>query len=60
MTFASVEFQFPSDTKFPSLPCDGEGYGFVYPLSGKAVVTGAELVVALTQGIHSRSTPASC
>ncbi len=50
MTFASVAFQFPPDTKFPSLPCDGDGYGLVYPHSGKTVVTGAELLVAASQG----------
>jgi hypothetical protein len=50
MTFAAVDFEFPKDTRFPSLACDSGDYGLVFPLSGSTVVTGPELVVALNQG----------
>jgi hypothetical protein len=50
MTFAAVDFWFPEDTRFPSLPVDGDGFGLIFPLSGSTVVTGPELVVARDQG----------
>jgi hypothetical protein len=50
MTFATVDFKFPKDTRFPSLPVEGDGYGLIFPLSGTASVTGPELVVARNQG----------
>lgn len=50
MTFATVAFQFPAGVRFPSLSCDGGGYGLVYPHSGTTTATGAELFVARSQG----------
>jgi hypothetical protein len=50
MTLARVRFQFPEDTRFPSLPVRGGDRGLIYPLQGVSWCTGAEIVVALSQG----------
>ena len=50
MTLARVRFRFPEDTRFPSLPVRGGDRGLIYPLQGVSWCTGAEIVVALSQG----------
>ena len=51
MTFAQVQFAFPTGTRFPSLPVRAsQGRGLIYPLQGEAWCTGPELVVAMGQG----------
>jgi hypothetical protein len=50
VAFALVEFEFPSTTRFPSLPVDVDPYGLIYPLAGRSFATGPELLVALKQG----------
>jgi hypothetical protein len=46
----TVRFRFPDDTPYPSLPVEAGAHGLLYPLSGLAHITGAELRVALDQG----------
>ena len=50
MTFARVRFEFPVDTRFPSLPVRAGARGLVYPLRGVSWCGGPELLVALAQG----------
>ena len=50
MTIARVEFSFPIETRYPSLPVRAGARGLVYPLNGTSWCTGPELVVALSQG----------
>lgn len=49
-SFAWVEFNFPANTVFPSLPVRTDSYGLVYPLQGESFCTGHELEVAFNQG----------
>lgn len=48
--FAYVEFSFPANTKFPSLPVRGSNDGLFYPLSGLSYCTAPEIEVALNLG----------
>jgi hypothetical protein len=50
LSIARVRFDFPKDTRFPSLPVRAGSRGLIYPLMGTSYCTGAELVVALGQG----------
>ncbi len=52
MTFARVKFEFPQDTRFPSLPVRSGDRGLIYPLSGISWCCGPELVVAMSQGVR--------
>ena len=36
LTVAAVDFEFPSDTRFPSLPVHDRKHGLIYPLKGSA------------------------
>lgn len=47
---ANCNFKFPSDTKFPSIPCYVDKTTTVYPLSGSALLTGPEILLAMNQG----------
>lgn len=47
---ADCEFSFPSDTKYPSIPCYVDKTTTVYPLNGNAFLTGPELLLAKKQG----------
>jgi len=47
---AQVKFEFPPDTRFPSLPVDAIEMGLIYPLTGTSYCTGLELKVAQNQG----------
>jgi hypothetical protein len=46
----SAQFEFPKDTKYPSIPCFVDENCTVYPLAGGAVLTGAEYLLAKSQG----------
>jgi hypothetical protein len=48
--FAYVEFSFPDNTKFPSLPVRGSNDGLFYPLTGFSYCTAPEIEVALNLG----------
>jgi hypothetical protein len=48
--FAYVEFSFPENTKFPSLPVRGSNDGLFYPLNGFSYCTAPEIEVALNLG----------
>ena len=50
--FAYVEFAFPKDTRFPSLPVRNRDGGLVYPLRGLSYCTAPEIEVALNLGCH--------
>ena len=45
-----VEFDFPENIKYPSIPCFVDENSTVYPLSGKAYLTGSEYLLARAQG----------
>jgi hypothetical protein len=44
-----AEFEFPTSTKYPSIPCYVDENCTVYPLKGSCVLTGAEYLLALAQ-----------
>jgi hypothetical protein len=44
------QFKFPSSVRYPSIPCNADEITTVYPLTGKAVLTGIEYLTALKQG----------
>jgi len=46
----TTDFEFPSDCKYPSIPCYVDENCTVYPLRGKCVITGAEYILAKSQG----------
>jgi hypothetical protein len=50
LTYASIDFEFPEDVNFPSLPVQTGDYGIVFPLRGSTTTIGPELIVALSQG----------
>ena len=45
----NADFEFPIDTKYPSIPCYVDENCTVYPLSGECVLTGAEYLLAKEQ-----------
>lgn len=46
----STKFQFPKDTKYPSIPCYIDEATTIYPLKGEAILTGIEFLLAKNQG----------
>lgn len=46
----NANFSFPSDVKYPSIPCYIDKTTTVYPLSGNGFLTGPEYILALNQG----------
>jgi hypothetical protein len=46
----TADFEFPAQTKYPSIPCFVDENCTVYPLKGYGVLTGAEYLLALKQG----------
>lgn len=44
-----ADFEFPIDTKYPSIPCYVDENCTIYPLKGNCVITGAEYILALSQ-----------
>lgn len=49
-TIEVENFRFPSSVTYPSIPCYADEITTVYPLTGKAVLTGSEYLTALKQG----------
>ena len=49
-TILRGSFEFPPDTKYPSIPCYVDENCTIFPLSGDCVLTGAEYILALNQG----------
>lgn len=45
-----VHFSFPTETKYPSIPCYVDETTTVYPLSGDSLLTGIEYLLAERQG----------
>lgn len=45
-----VLFEFPSSTKYPSIPCFVDENCTIFPLTGEAVLTGSEFILAKSQG----------
>jgi hypothetical protein len=43
-------FVFPSTVKYPSIPCFIDETTTVYPLTGSAILTGSEYILAIKQG----------
>jgi hypothetical protein len=50
LTCATVEFEFPPDTKFPCLPVDTGDHGLIFPIAGVGTFIGPELLLALNMG----------
>lgn len=46
----NCSFEFPSDVKYPSIPCYIDNTTTVYPLQGSAYITGPEFILAKKQG----------
>src|ERR1700679_2943791 len=46
----NADFEFPSNTKYPSIPCYVDENCTVYHLKDSCVITGAEYLLALKQG----------
>ncbi len=49
-TIMKVKFEFPSETKYPSIPCYIDKTSSIYPLKGVGVITGCEYILAKYQG----------
>lgn len=47
-----ADFQFKASVKYPSIPVFVDQTATVYPLSGRAFLTGAEFLVARNQGCN--------
>ena len=45
-----VEFKFPSNTKYPSIPTRVDDNVDIYPLEGRSTITGSEYLVAKSMG----------
>jgi hypothetical protein len=45
-----TEFEFPESTKYPSIPCFVDENCTIFPLRGSCVLTGAEYLLAKSQG----------
>lgn len=51
-TIIKAEFEFPENTKYPSIPCFVDENCTVYPLKGNCVITGSEYILAKNQGCN--------
>ncbi len=47
---ARIQFSFPEDTIYPSLPVTHRQYGLVFPLEGECVATSIEIITAMDAG----------
>jgi hypothetical protein len=47
-----ADFEFPESTKYPSIPCFVDENCTVFPLKGRAVLTGSEYLLAKAQGCN--------
>jgi hypothetical protein len=45
-----ADFEFPLKTKYPSIPCFVDENCTIFPLQGKCILTGAEYLLAKSQG----------
>lgn len=45
----SADFEFPPETKYPSIPCFVDENCTIYPLKGSCILTGSEYLLALSQ-----------
>ena len=45
-----TDFEFPNSIKYPSIPCFVDENCTIFPLSGSCVLTGAEYLLAKSQG----------
>ncbi len=50
ITCASIDFEFPPDVNYPSLPVEAGEYGLIYTRTGSTTAPGPELLVAKNQG----------
>jgi hypothetical protein len=53
-TMIIASFSFPDNVKYPSIPCKVDEGTTVYPLNGKGYLTGAEYVLAKSQGCEMK------
>lgn len=51
-TIIQTSFEFPKETKYPSIPCFVDENCTIFPLKGTAIITGAEYILALEQGCN--------
>jgi hypothetical protein len=47
-----ADFEFPPETKYPSIPCFVDENCTVYPLKGSCILTGSEYLLAISQGCN--------
>ena len=55
-----ADFEFPPETKYPSIPCFVDENCTVYPLKGSCILTGSEYLLALSQGCKLSITDIYC
>jgi hypothetical protein len=48
-TVIKVNFEFPKESAYPSIPCYADDSTTIYPIKGKAQLTGAEYILARSQ-----------
>ena len=51
-TIEVKSFRFPDSVTYPSIPCYSDEVTTVYPLTGKAILTGSEYITAKNQGCN--------
>jgi hypothetical protein len=51
-TIEVKSFRFPDSVTYPSIPCYSDEVTTVYPLTGKAILTGSEYITARNQGCN--------
>lgn len=56
----NAEFEFPANTKYPSIPCYVDENCTVYPLSGSCVLTGSEYLLAKSQNCRFKISDIYC
>jgi hypothetical protein len=49
-----VDFNFPPDTKYPSIPTRVDNDVDIYPLEGRSIITGPEYLTAKSMGCKLR------
>ena len=50
LAVALIEFEFPTDVRFPVFACDGRGRGLIFPRRGETYAWASEIVVARSLG----------
>lgn len=51
-TIEVENYRFPGSINYPSIPCYSDEVTTVYPLTGKAILTGSEYIAARNQGCN--------